>query len=432
MNHTDRAIESASCPGALRSAGKVAYLTSEYPGISHTFIFREVQALRREGFTVHTASIRRPAHLERMTPQEREDAGRTLYVKDTPIGRIFAAHWRLLNRAPLSHLRMLRKAVFFGLRGPGSLVKGIGYFAEAGVLLDWMHHEARVNHIHVHFGNPAATVAMIAGAFGTVQFSMSVHGPDIFYDVNANLLPEKVTHARMVRCISYFCCSQLMRLVPHTLWSKFHIVRCGVDPDRYGPLPEPARAGGEILCVGRLVPAKGQHVLLEACVHLKDEAIPFHLTFVGDGQDRLSLEQLAHRLGLNDRVTFTGAVGQDQVMNYYDGADIFVLPSFAEGVPVVLMEAMAKEIPCVSTRITGIPELIDDGVDGLLVAPADVEGLAQSMLKLLTDPELKQRIGCNGRRKVLEKYNLDANCRMMANLLSQYLDQVEHHEARDG
>lgn len=427
--HSDRVAESPSIPGTLQTAGKVAYLASEYPGISHTFIFREVQALRREGFTVRTASIRRPEHLDRMTSEEQEDAGKTFYIKNAPISRIFTAHWRLLKQAPFSYLKMLWKAVVFGLRGPGSLLKGVGYLAEAGVLLDWMHQEAHVDHIHVHFGNPAATVAMIAGIFGTVGYSMSVHGPDIFYNVDANLLAEKVSRAQIVRCISFFCCSQLMRLVPYARWSRFHIVRCGVDTERYTPRADPANEKGEILCVGRLVPAKGQHVLLEACRQLKEWNITFHLTLVGDGEDRQSLDQLTQQLGLGREVTFTGAIGQDQVLGYYGGADVFVLPSFAEGVPVVLMEAMAREIPCISTRITGIPELIDDGVDGLLVAPADVEALAQVLRKLLGDPELKRRIGRNGRIKVLGKYNLDDNCRKMAELFSRHLDTADSDEA---
>ena len=275
-------------------------------------------------------------------------------------------------------------------------------------------------HVHVHFANPAATVAMIAAAHGSVHYSLSVHGPDVFYNVNPMLLAEKVKRARAVRCISYYCRSQLMRLVSHDLWTKFHIVRCGIDPDRFAPRPDPENEISEILCLGRLVPAKGQHILLEACGALGQRKVPFHLTFVGGGQDRDSLEALAHRLEIADRVEFTGPVGQDAVHEYYDRADLFVLASFAEGVPVVLMEAMAKEVVAVSTRITGIPELIEDGVDGVLVAPSHAEGLADKLQELIENPDLRRRLGAKGRAKVMERYDLGRNCRKMA----QFFDHV--------
>lgn len=406
------------------AASKLVYLVSEYPGISHTFIFREIQALRSMGFKVDTASIRKPAHLSRMTATERDEARRTFYIKNASLFSVFQAHYRLLKQSAWRYARMLTGAITFGRRGPKSILKGLGYFAEAGLLLDWIHGEKEVDHVHVHFANPAATVAMIAGLFGTVAYSVSVHGPDIFYNVEENLLAEKVKRAKFVRCISYYCQSQLMRLVPHSFWSRFAVVRCGVDPKVFLPRPEPANAVAEILCLGRLVPAKGQHVLLEACSRLRAKAIPFHLTLVGGGDDQDSLSAVTQRLGLADCITFTGAIGQDQVHAYYDRADLFVLASFAEGVPVVLMEAMAKEIPCISTRITGVPELIEDGVDGFLVTPSNVEELAEQLAVLLGDGELRRQVGSNGRHKVLRQYNLQENCRLMAELFSSFLDET--------
>lgn len=401
------------------AAIKLVYLASEYPGISHTFIFREIQTLRSMGFEVATASIRKPEHLSRMTGKEHDEALRTFYIKDSPFTSLFRCHYRLFKRHPWRCLCMLTGALRFGRRGPKSLFKGLAYFAEAGMLIDWMQGEKESSHVHVHFANPAATVAMIAALYKAVDFSMSVHGPDIFYNVEENLLAEKVKRARFVRCISHYCQSQLMRLVPHSCWSKFSIVRCGVDPSVFLPRPEPTNAAAEILCVGRLVPAKGQHILIEACSGLKAKGIPFHLTFVGGGDDRDSLADLARRSGIADRVTFTGAIGQDDVHAYYDRADVFVLASFAEGVPVVLMEAMAKEIPCISTRITGIPELIDDGLDGLLVAPSNAAELSEKLAVLLGDPVMRRTLGRRGREKILERYNLDQNCKGMAELFTK-------------
>jgi glycosyltransferase involved in cell wall biosynthesis len=250
---------------------------------------------------------------------------------------------------------------------------------------------------------------------------MSVHGPDVFYNIDPLLLAEKVRRAAFVRCISYYCQSQLMRLVPPALWDKLDIVRCGINPEVFSPHRSLGNGVPEILCVGRLVPAKGQHILLEACNELRKRDVIFHLTYVGDGEDRPSLESLTREFGLTDSVTFTGAVGQHDVHKYYDYADIFVLASFAEGVPVVLMEAMAKEIPSVSTRITGVPELIDDGKDGILVSPSDVQGLADTLQELLSNKVLRRRLGANGRRKIIDKYNLSQNCPFMADLFQKYL-----------
>ena len=396
---------------------KVVYLASEYPGISHTFIFREIQSLRQQGFHVMTASIRRPGNLEKMTADEKADANKTLYIKDSSVLKVVASHLALLFTNPKPYFFMLRQSVIFSRMGFRNILKAMAYFAETGVLLRWMQNH-QMTHVHVHFANPAATVAMIAATYGTIGYSMSVHGPDVFYNVDTILLAEKVKRATAVRCISYYCRSQLMRLVPHDLWSRFHIVRCGIDPSRFSPRPEPENEVSELLCLGRLVPAKGQHILLEACGLLKQRNIPFHLTYVGGGEDRDSLENLARDLGIDAMVEFTGAVGQDEVHGYYDRADLFVLPSFAEGVPVVLMEAMAKEIVSISTRITGHPELIEDGVDGILVAPSDVEGLADKLRKVIADPALRRKLGAQGRLKVLEKYDLDRNCKQMAEFFS--------------
>ena len=405
--------ESNTGEASMKNRPKIAYLASEYPGISHTFIFREIQSLRELGFDVKTASIRRPEHLQKMTEVEKKDAAETLYIKDTSLSNVAIAHLAVLFRSPKKYFFALKEGIILSRTGPRNIFKGLAYFAEAGILLHWMHRN-QVGHVHVHFGNPAATVAMIAAGYGTVTFSMSIHGPDVFYNVDQNLLAEKVKRASAIRCISYYCQSQLMRLVPHRLWARFRIIRCGIDPDVFLPRPEPNNDVPEILCLGRLVPAKGQHILMEACGILKKRGVKYHLTVVGGGPDRDSLEALARQLGIDQSVTFTGAVGQDEVHRYYDRADIFVLASFAEGVPVVLMEAMAKEIVSVSTRITGIPELIEDGQDGVLVAPSDVEGLADRLQELLADGDLRRRFGEKGRQKVLEMYDLNKNCRLMA------------------
>ena len=396
----------------------IAYLCSEYPAISHTFIYREIESLRKAGMIVHTASIHKPSNLKVMTSDEQMEAEKTFMVLSQPIPLILSAHLHCLRKSPLGYLRMAGGAIKLLTKGPKSPVKALAYFAEAGILLQWLH-SLGISHIHEHFANPTAIVAMLMKIYGGINYSLSVHGPDIFYRVDSALLEEKVQEAAFIRCISHYCLSQIMRISEPAKWDKFHIVRCGVNPDLYSVREEPHNPIPNILCVGRLVPAKGQHIMLEACRILKKEGLHFQVTIIGEGPDSRSLEQFTTINSLKDIVTFTGVLGQNTVRDYYDKADIFVLASFAEGVPVVLMEAMAKEIPVISTRITGIPELIEHEHDGLLATPGDADDLARQIRKLLKNPELRCVFGRAGRKKVISLYNQHINNKQMVNLFHE-------------
>ena len=396
----------------------IAYLCSEYPAVSHTFIFREIESLRQAGMTVHTATIRKPANLSVMTPAEQDEAKRTLVVLSQPLSGMLRAHVHCLIKSPAGYIRMAFEALRPAFSGPKKPIKAAAYFMEAGILLKWLH-ELEIEHVHEHFGSTTAIVAMLMKAYGGITYSMSIHGPDIFYGIDSAMLEEKVCKASFVRCISHYCQSQVMRISPPSNWQRQHIVRCGVDPETYTPRPDPCNEKPHLLCVGRLVPAKGQHLLLEACRRLQKDGMRFHLTLVGDGPDRETLEQFRDKHGLSRMVTFTGALGQEAVRKHYDSADIFVLASFAEGVPVVLMEAMAKEIPVISTRITGIPELIDHGHDGLLATPGDTSDLALQIRTLIDHPEMRQKIGKAGRQTVERRYNQHLNNSKMVDLFEQ-------------
>ena len=396
----------------------IAYLCSEYPAISHTFIYRDIESLRKAGMNVHTASIHKPSNITVMTTAEQLEAETTLMVLSQPIPSIIGAHWHCLYKNPTGYLRMAAGALKLLTTGPKSPVKAIAYFAEAGILLQWLH-RLGITHIHEHFANPTAIVAMLMKIYGGISYSLSVHGPDIFYRVDSAMLEEKIKEASFVRCISHYCLSQIMRISEPEAWNKLHIVRCGVNPELYTIRKEPHNAIPNILCVGRLVPAKGQHIMLEACRFLKQEGLRFRVTIIGEGPDSKSLEQFTAKNNLKDIVTFTGVLGQNTVRDYYDKADIFVLASFAEGVPVVLMEAMAKEIPVISTRITGIPELIDHEHDGLLATPGDAEDLANQIRKLLVDSSLRRKYGQAGREKVISLYNQHINNQQMVNLFHE-------------
>ena len=402
------------------SKARVAYLSSEYPAISHTFILREIQSLRKQGIDVCTASIRPTEHLEKMGDVERNEAKSTYIIKTTAIPKVLFAHLRLLLKSPKAYWKMFREAFRIFRHNPARTKKAVGYLAEAGLLIDWMKRKD-VKHVHVHFANPAATVAMIAQKYGTISFSLSIHGPDIFYDVENGLLKDKIQAALFVRSISHYCTSQVQRLIPFEQWNKVHLVRCGIDPQVFCRQKATDNSIPQILCVGRLTSAKGHHTLLQAAHSLCKQGVPFHLTFVGGGEDSESLQSLCSELGIDRYVTFTGPLGQSKVRDHYGKSDIFVLPSFAEGVPVVLMEAMASELGVVSTRITGIPELIDHKKDGILVPPADPQSLVKVLLELLQTPEKRRELAKAGRKKVLDLYDLDKNCLVMGDLFKKYL-----------
>jgi glycosyltransferase involved in cell wall biosynthesis len=405
---------------------KLGYLISRYPSISHTFILREVVELRRLGLRVEVASINDPDRPPgELTGEERLEAEKTFYVKAAGIAGALRAHFAALLRNPVGYLRGAVFAMRLGGTDVRKTVMGCLYFAEAVMVGEWMRSLA-LRHLHVHFATPAATVGLIATKVYPYSFSITVHGPDEFYDAPGYLLPQKIAAADLLCAIGLFAQSQLMKLSDSSQWDKIEVTPLGVDAGLFQPRAADG-AGGifEVICVGRLVPAKGQHVLLAAIAQLRASGRILRLRLVGDGPDRDSLQLEAVRLRIEDWVIFEGAVNQDRIRDLYATADIFALASFAEGIPVVLMEAMAMEIPCVSTWITGIPELIRDSVDGLLVAPSDIGGLAAAIARLMDDDELRLRLGAAGRRRVIDKYNLRQNVAHLAEVFDAHLAEAK-------
>jgi glycosyltransferase involved in cell wall biosynthesis len=406
------------------SSPRLGYLVSKYPSVSHTFILREVAALRARGFAIDVASINDPTPYAEMTEQERAEAARTFYVKQAgAAGALRAGLWMLLKR-PIGLLRGVGAAVRLGGTDPKRILLCLFYLVEAAMLGQWMERRG-LTHLHVHFATPAATVGLILTRMCPVGLSIMVHGPDEFYDVPGYYLAQKIAGSRFVTCISFFAQSQLEKVTPGRDWGKFDVARLGVDCEHFAPRPFRAAPGCfEILCVGRIVPAKGQRILIEAVAHLLAEGRDVRLRLVGDGPDRAELQDMVAERGLAERVVFAGSVNQDRIQEFYRAADVFAMASFAEGIPVVLMEAMAMEIPCVATGINGIPELIRDGVDGLLVPPSDVDGLAAALGRLIEDAELRESLGKAGRRRVQECYEIGKSADRLAEVFRRRLEQA--------
>jgi glycosyltransferase involved in cell wall biosynthesis len=262
-----------------------------------------------------------------------------------------------------------------------------------------------LTHLHNHFGDSSCTVAMLAAETGGSTFSFSLHGPGIFFEPHRWRLDEKLRRALFTVCISHFCRSQAMIFSEPRKWNRLHIVHCGVDPDLFEPVKHEGR-GARLLTVGRLAQLKGLPVLLQAIEGLLPKHPEIKLTVVGDGPDRQDFERQAQSMGLGNVVEFVGYQSQAEVREHLKRTEVFVLPSFAEGVPVVLMEAMAAGVPPVTTRIAGIAELIDDGESGWLVPPGDKDSLARRIDDLLTNPERRNAFGRAGREKVAREFNI--------------------------
>jgi glycosyltransferase involved in cell wall biosynthesis len=404
---------------------RMGYLVSRYPAVSHTFILREVEALRRQGFVIETASINRPDQSPGEMPErEREAAASTYYVKAHGIAGALAAHASALLRRPRSWGAGLVYALRLGGTDLRRIALGVGYFTEALMVGRWMRARG-LAHLHVHFATAAANVGLcVKKVFGT-SLSLMIHGPDEFDDVRGQALAEKIARADFLFCIGSFARSQAMRLSDPAHWRKIDVARLGVDTGHYVPrVASAARGAFHILCVGRLVAAKGQYVLVAAARRLAAEGRDFRVTIVGAGPEEHGLCAAIREAGLEARIALTGALNQDAVRRLYGEADAFVLPSFAEGIPVVLMEAMASGVPCVTTRITGIPELIQNDDEGLLVAPSDADALAAAIARLMDDPALRARIAAGARKRVDTDFHLDRNTARLGLLFDRHLEAL--------
>ncbi len=402
--------------------GPVAYLTGEYPRATDTFIQREVAGLRGLGHKVLTCSIRKTSIDHLVGDEQRTEAANTFYILNaarSPV-RLLLALVAALFRAPGRFFSTLALASQTSAPGVRARLYQLFYFVEAVMLADHLRRN-RVTHLHNHIATASCSVAMLASRLSGIPYSFTLHGPDIFFEPHRWRLDAKIANASFVACISNYCRSQAMIFSKPSDWSKLHIVHCGVDPARYVSNDADARRKGKrLLFVGRLAAVKGLPVLFSVLGKLREGHPDLHLTLVGDGPERKDLAQQVQDLGLADCVTFAGYRSQTEVADLLGETDILILPSFAEGVPVVLMEAMAATVPVITTQIAGIPELVEDGISGALVPPGDANALASQIDKLLGDDKLRKKMGQVGRAKVLKEFNIHRETVWLGQILAAY------------
>jgi glycosyltransferase involved in cell wall biosynthesis len=405
------------------AAPRIGYLLSRYPAISHTFFLKEVLGLRERGLSIKTASINHPDRLRKdLPPVEAAEADRTYYVKPTSIAAVAQQVASIVLRHPDVAWRGLRSALRLGEFDLLRRAFALFYLAEALLVGDWMR-GASLTHLHVHFGGPVATVGMLTAQAWQIPWSVTLHGPDEFFDQDAFYLRQKIESASFVICISDFCRSQVLRIAPNLDANRLEVVRLGVDCAALQPTEtKPAAVSPgpmHLVCTGRMVAAKGHRILLEAIAALAPE-VEVTCTLIGDGPERPALEALCARLNIAGQIRFLGAMAHQPTLAEVAKADVFVLASFAEGLPVALMEAMALGVPCVSTTIAAIPELIESGENGLLVPPANSRALAAALRKL-ADPRLRRELGKKARQTADESYNLSTNLDLLASVWSRRL-----------
>jgi glycosyltransferase involved in cell wall biosynthesis len=417
---------------------RLAYLVNQYPKVSHSFIRREILALEALGATVLRVAARGWTD-ELVDPADVAERNRTHYLLRDGAGPLLGALARVFLQAPGRFVRTARNALAMARMAPRPWPVHLVYLAQACHMLELAREEG-VDHVHAHFGTNAAEVAMLCGQLGGPTYSFTVHGPEEFDGPASLHLREKVQDAAFVAAVSSFGRSQLYRWIPHGQWDKVQVVRCGLDDDFARATPQPAVGSRMVVCVGRLCEQKGQMLLLAAAREMARRGEDFELVLAGDGEMRPELERLIGEYGLRDRVRITGWVSGEQVRDLLLRARGLVLPSFAEGLPVVIMEAMALGRPVISTLIAGIPELVRQDREGWLVPAGDCDALVRAWCELnAADGERLQAMGHSARERVLRRHSAEGGARKLMQLFGQAqasaapaMEAVEPAGARDG
>jgi glycosyltransferase involved in cell wall biosynthesis len=416
---------------SMDKALRIAYVIGTYPGFSTTFIDREIRMMRQWGLDIQLLAIRQPVERDALSQEQRRYQQDVVYLIPTERVAFLKGHVRFLLKRPRAYLGTLLYLISRPHPSARDRLMTLLHFAE-GVYAAHLLGERAVNHLHAHFVERAATVALVASRLLEIPYSLAVHaGEDIY--VHPVLLPEKFSEAKFVISCTQYNLDYLKQEGIPGLDGKTFCIHHGLDVQRYPPATRP-QDPPLLVSVARLVEKKGLEYLIRACRQLRDQGRDFVCHIVGSGPARRRLEALIAELSLQDTVKLCGVVPHEQVIEQYDQATIFVLPCIRgddgslDGIPNVLAEAMAMKLPVVSTTVSAIPELVDDQVNGLLVAPRDEELLVAALARLLDDPDLREDLGKNARQAVIEKFDIERNVRLVYDVfVSQggpsYVDQ---------
>lgn len=407
-------VATASSPSHMR----IAYLISLYPKVSHSFIRREIHALESLGLQVDRISIR-GWDQELVDAEDIAERAITRYVLNQSALKLTSAVFESLFASPQRFWRALRLAIGMSSKSDRSLPYHLVYLLEACCVSRWLQGRD-IRHLHAHFGTNPAEVAMLVHVLCGVPYSFTVHGPDEFDRPEFARLRDKARHAAFVVGVSSYGRSQLLRWVDDDRWDRVQVVHCGLDASFLNAVPVPVPDVPRMVCIGRLSGQKGQLILLQAAAVLMNDGVPLELVLAGDGEMRAVIEAAIARLGLARRVRITGWIDAAQVRDELLAARAMVLPSFAEGLPVVVMEAMALGRPVLTTYIAGIPELVQPGRTGWLFPAGDVDALVAAMKECLATPTADlDRMGAIARERVRERHDAVREATKLAALMNR-------------
>ncbi len=403
----------------------VAYVLTHYPRLAQTFISGEVAELRRQGVEVRTVSMNAPPPSDVATESaQREQAG-TFYIKQAGAAGAARAGLAAWRRAPLGMIRLAARVVRLGGSDVKAAVWNLFYLLEAAMV--WQHLRASpVRHMHAHFGQTPSNIAWFTTEIGNLNdgdgrwtWSFTIHGFQDFVNERQTRLDVKARSASFVVCVSDFTRSQIMRVSDPEVWGRFHVVRCGIDLEAFAQRPPRALADPfRVLLVGRVSPEKGHGVLLDALHLLRERGRNCMVELVGDGPFLPEVRARAAALGLDHHLDVRGELPPSEVAKRLGEADAFCLPSFAEGLPISIMEAMAVGVPVISTLISGIPELAENDVTALTVPAGNAEALAAAIERLIAEPELAARLAAAARAEVERGYRAERNVAELAQLFA--------------
>ncbi|HUX90616.1 MAG TPA: glycosyltransferase family 4 protein [Gallionellaceae bacterium] len=401
---------------------RIAYFVNQYPKVSHTFIRREIHALERQGFAIQRIALR-GWNADLVDAEDVKERERTCFVLKSGAVGLLLAVVRILVTRPFRFFLALQLALKMGIRADRPLFFHLIYLAEACRIIPWLK-AFGAQHVHAHFGTNSAEIVMLAHTMGGPSFSFTVHGPEEFDKPEFLAIREKVKHSAFVRAISSFGRSQLYRWIDYVDWPKVHVVHCGLDQLFFDVPAVSIPVAPRVVCVGRLCEQKGQMLLVDAVHSLAQEGIELEVILAGDGEMRAELEKLIVERKLHGKVRITGWISSDQVRKEILSARALLLPSFAEGLPVVIMEAMALRRPVLTTHIAGIPELVRAGEDGWIFPPGDVEALVSALKEFLATPaEVLKKMGDSAHQRVLERHSVDIEAEKLAKLFRLVINE---------
>ena len=396
---------------------RIAYLVNQYPKVSHSFIRREILGIEQQGLEVKRYSIR-SLEAELVDQGDIEENAKTRFVLPEGMKQILLTTLTFLLKNPPAFFSALKLAIKVGYKSDRGVLLHLVYLMEACTLVDWFEKDD-IDHIHAHFGTNSTAVAMLCNALGGPSYSFTVHGPEEFDKACILGLTEKINRSAFVAAVSSFGRSQLFRQCDHSHWHKIKVIHCGVDSAFLQKERKPAPEAMQLVCVGRLSEQKGHFLLMQAAKKLVDKGITYKLVLVGDGELRSEVEAFIRQHGLESTIEITGWCSNATVLSHIEASKALVLPSFAEGLPVAIMESLALGRPVITTYIAGIPELVKHEENGWLIPAGDIDTLADAMESALkTSQDELNRMGEAGHQAVAEEHDISKEAAKLAKLFT--------------